>query len=319
MTPQPLPRDVFIDEIYHQAQQDKDVYFITADLGAQSLDRFRTELPNQFIHCGISEQTMIDVACGMAQNGKKVYCYAMACFATTRCYEQIKVALAVMDIPVTIVGVGVGYSYDNAGPTHYAIEDVSFMRCLGNIEIVTPVDTQTTRETARLTYNNPRLRYVRLDRKHLPDVYEQNDRSFITQGFVETDPGNEYVIVTCGYMHQQARKVRTLLKNHGLDIGIIDAYRVKPLDLEIVKTMLAKYNHIITFEEHFLSGGLGSIVAEVCADTGLLRQIHRIAIKDSYYCDNGGRDYLHSLSGLDTETVVNKILAIHTTQPLACR
>lgn len=166
-----LPRDVFIDIIFDLAKKDKDIYFLSADLGAKALDRFRQELPSQFIHCGISEQNMIDVAAGLSQCGKKVYVYAMAPFVTYRCYEQIKVVIASMNLPVTIIGVGAGYSYDDAGPTHYAIEDISCMRVIPNIEILNPSDEKSTIQAAKVTYEKPKFRYIRIDRKYLPDIY----------------------------------------------------------------------------------------------------------------------------------------------------
>src|SRR5271157_2241434 len=150
--PKILPRDGFIDEVFAAAKTNRDIYFITADLGAKALDRFRAELPGQIIHGGICEQNMMDLAAGLAQNGKIVYTYAMAPFVSLRCYEQVKVAIASMSLPVTIIGNGVGYSYNDAGPTHYATEDISCMRVLGGIEILTASDTETVLQTARLTY-----------------------------------------------------------------------------------------------------------------------------------------------------------------------
>src|SRR3989338_3293396 len=98
-----LPRDAFLDEIYQAALKDRDIIFITADFGAAALDQFRANIPAQFIHAGISEANMADVAAGLALCGKKAYIYAMLPFVTFRCLEQIKVGLATMNLPVTIV------------------------------------------------------------------------------------------------------------------------------------------------------------------------------------------------------------------------
>ncbi|HTA94888.1 MAG TPA: 1-deoxy-D-xylulose-5-phosphate synthase, partial [Verrucomicrobiae bacterium] len=190
-----LPRDAFIDEIFLAAKKNPNIYFITIDLGAKALDRFRVELPNQLIHAGISEQNAMDVAAGLAQNGKIVYVYAMAPFVTLRCYEQIKVAIASMFLPVTIIGNGVGYSYNDAGPTHYATEDLSCMRALGGIEILTASDTETVLQTARLTYTKPAFRYVRLDRAFLPDIYPSGDKRILQDGIVEIEPGEKACII----------------------------------------------------------------------------------------------------------------------------
>ncbi|MGB0908728.1 MAG: transketolase family protein [Nitrospirales bacterium] len=305
---QELPRDVFIEQIRQEATHNKNLYFLSADLGAKALDRFRTEANGQFIHAGISEQNMIDVAAGLALNGKTVYVYAMAPFVTLRCYEQIKVAIASMNLPLTIIGVGVGYSYNDAGPTHYATEDISCMRALGGIEILTPCDTESVMATARLTYAQPAFRYVRLDRAFLPSVYMPGETRFVSQGVVDIESGKDVCIVTAGYMVQKALEVKKKLAEKNIQAGIVDSYRLKPLDLEILKSVLAPYSRIVTLEEHFLSGGLGSALGEGCIDAGIQTPILRIGIPDHYHLENGGREHLHQLVGIDVATVTDRIM-----------
>ena len=112
MSSTPIPmRDVFIDRLYELGSKDRDVVFISADFGAPALDRFREDLSGQFIHSGIAEQHMIDMAGGLAIAGKKVYTYGMAPFISLRCLEQVKCSLSMMELPVTILSVGVGLGY----------------------------------------------------------------------------------------------------------------------------------------------------------------------------------------------------------------
>lgn len=302
-----LPRDVFIDCVHQAAKRDKNIYFLSADLGAKALDRFRAEMNGQFIHAGICEQNMIDVAAGLALEGKIVYVYAMAPFVTLRCYEQIKVALASMALPVTIIGVGVGYSYDDAGPTHYATEDLSCMRALGGIEIVTPCDTQSVMVTAHATYTQPALRYVRLDRVFLPSVYLPNDTRFLADGMVEIERGDQVCLITTGYMVHKALEVSKVLQAAGYRVGVVDLYRIKPIDVSVLRAVVERYERIVTLEEHFLSGGLGSAVLEACADAGISRPFLRLGIPDQYRFENGGRDYLHRLVGLDVPSLTARI------------
>ena len=139
-----LMRDAFIEEIYKIALNDEDIIFISADFGAAALDDFRENLPDQFIHAGISEQNMVDVGAGLALTGKKVFLYAMAPFITTRCYEQIKTVISSMQLPITLVGVGVGLGYDHATLTHFSTEDIAIMRALNGIRILTTVDSESS-------------------------------------------------------------------------------------------------------------------------------------------------------------------------------
>ena len=155
-SPKPqLMRDAVINEIYTAAQRDKDILFISADLGAKALDEFRENLPEQFIHAGISEQNMVDLASGLALSGKKVFLYAMAPFITARCYEQVKCVIASMKLPVTLIAVGVGLGYDHATLTHFTPEDIACMRALNGVEVLSPADAVSAGVLAVEAINNP--------------------------------------------------------------------------------------------------------------------------------------------------------------------
>ena len=118
-------RDAFLDELYDIARQDKRVMLISNDFGAPSLDKFREDCAAQFIHIGIAEQNMVNVATGLALAGKIVYMYSIAPFLPLRCYEQLRVHLSFKNFHITGVVVGAGYAYDLSGPTHHALEDIA--------------------------------------------------------------------------------------------------------------------------------------------------------------------------------------------------
>lgn len=304
---QALPRDAYIDVVYDAARHDKNIVFITADLGAKALDRFRVDIKPQFIHAGISEQNMINLATGLAGCGKKVFTYAMSSFIAFRDFEQIKVTLASLNCPVTILSVGVGYGYDHAGPTHYATEDIGCMRSLANIEILSPADTTSVIESAIRSCTEPALRYVRLDRQYLPDIYSPGDTSFWHNGLVEIDSGRDICIFSTGYMTHRAREVREILAKQGIYAGVVDVFRLKPFNTNTFQQIIERYDKIATFEEHFLSGGFGSIVAESCIDNRITKPVKRIGVKDNYYFENGGRDHIHQLAGIDTNNIVKRL------------
>lgn len=302
-----LPRDLFIDALFAAAQKDKDIYFLCADLGAKALDRFRAELPQQFIHVGICEQNMIDVAAGLAQNGKKVFAYAMASFITLRCLEQIKVALALTNQPVTLLGVGPGYGYDDAGPTHYALEDISCFRSLPNMHVLSPIDGPSLQQALELCLNKPALRYLRLERKGGPTLYDQNLLAQTAQGLVALTAGKGIALITHGHMHERAQEIRAHYEKQGMDLAIIDAFCLSPLDAEKVRPLLARYDYFITLEEHFLRGGLGSAILETLSDLELAPKVLRLGIPDQYFFENGGRKKMHELSFLDLASCLSKI------------
>src|SRR3990167_10521020 len=165
-------RDAFIAEIHRAALRDSKIMFLSADLGAPALDRYREECPSQFVHCGISEQNMVNVAVGMALAGKKPYIYAMSPFFL-RCFEQLKLA-AFHGVPITVVSVGAGLSYAGSGPTHYATEDVACYRTLVNTEVYTVSTNNLAASIAKRSLDSEKMMIVRLERGDLSELYPED-------------------------------------------------------------------------------------------------------------------------------------------------
>lgn len=296
----PFMRDVFIDTIYAAAKQDRDIYFTTPDMGAPSLDKFRKELPKQFIHSGICEQHMIAMAAGLSLMNKKTICYAMAPFITSRCYEQIKCSVSAMETDVTLVGIGVGLGYADAGPTHYTTEDISTMRAFPNIEIVTPCDELSTRIVALNCISKPKFRFVRLDREALPKIYNKDEFN-LEKGFSNIITGGKKCVVTCGKLLHLAKNV--IEKNKLKDLSLIDLFRIKPLPEGFIKE-LSKFSEIISLEEQCLDGGFGSAILEEINNKSINIKMKRYGLNSRFYFENGGRDYLMKNNGLDIEKIL---------------
>lgn len=298
-------RDAFLDELYQIAKEDHRIILISADFGAPSLDKFRKDLSDQFVNVGIAEQNMVDIAAGLALAGKIVFCYAIAPFITMRCYEQIRVDLCCMNLPVTLIGVGAGYGYDDSGPTHHTLEDMAVMRALPNMTILNASDSVMAGAFADIAYKSPGPKYVRLDRtKH---CFDWGDHDFRT-GIAEIIHGNDLKIIATGYMVSQALAVHSELQRTKVHPGIYDLYRIKPLNKELLWQVIDKAKAIITLEENFIHGGIGSIVAESMADTRKQVPLKRLGIPDMYSFKYGGRKKLHEDCSLDVDSIAESIL-----------
>ncbi len=305
--PDVAPRDAFLDELYRIASQDRRVILLTDDLGAPSLDKFRRDLSDQYMCIGIAEQNMVSVAAGLALAGKIVFMYAIAPFVTMRCYEQIKLDLCCMNLPVTGLGVGAGFGYGTAGPTHQATEDISIMRALPGMTILSPSDNVMTAAFAEITYRNPGPKYVRLDREKRPLIYDEQHHDF-SAGLANLKAGRDLTIIATGMMVYQAFQVAEELAKHSIDTGIVDLYRIKPINEGLLLKVIEQSNRIVTLEEHLINGGIGSIIAEFLIDNGKTLPLKRIAIPDRYYFEYGGRHELHVSCGLDVATVTKTLL-----------
>ena len=158
-------RKAFIDSLCELARVDERVLLLTGDLGFMVMESFRKNFPKQFINMGVAEQNMIGVATGLAEAGFLPYCYSIATFASLRGFEFIRNGPVLHRLPVRIVGMGMGFEYGHAGPTHYAVEDIGALRTLPGLTIVIPADSAQAASTRRMssgsvsappTFTNPR-------------------------------------------------------------------------------------------------------------------------------------------------------------------
>jgi transketolase len=298
-------RDAFFDRLYEIASANSNLMFLTADMGACSLDKFKADLPGQFINVGVAEQNLVSVAAGLALAGKRVFIYAIAPFITQRCYEQIKVDLCCMRLPVTIVGVGAGITYGSDGPTHHATQDIAIMRALPGITIFNPSDAVMAAATAEISFRNDGPTYVRLDKGKWPSLYESSEN--FSHGLRMLQKGHDLTVVATGLMVHQARKVVERLSEHSIDAGIIDLYRLKPINKDMLLDLIGDSTPVVTIEEHSIVGGIGSAVSEILMDSGVNVPVKRFAIPEVSCSGYGSREWMHSFYELDAAALQNSI------------
>jgi len=299
-------RDAFYEALYDIFRKDKNCVFITADNGAPTLDQFAEDMPEQFYTVGIAEQQLIGMACGMAFEGKKVYTYAIAPFLTLRSYEQNKLEMCAMNLPITSIGVGRGYAYDIMGPTHHTVEDISIMRALPNLTIHNPADSAAAKALAEISYRNPGPQYIRFDRAGTPDIYTDSQPDF-AEGVIQLEQGDDVCIIATGIMVSEALKTRETLQARGLSVGVVDLCRLKPINKERLFHYLSGVSNVVTYEEHLLAGGMGSIIAELFIDEGISTPTLRIGQQDRFAFEMGGRANIWKTYGLDADSAAQRI------------
>ena len=292
-----LQRDGFIEEIKNAIKKGDNIYFLSADFGAAALDELREELPNNFIHCGISEQNMIDVAIGLALEGKKVFCYAMAPFISLRAVEQIK-QIGIMNLPICLISVGVGIGYADSGPTHYVTEEFACMRSIVGCNVYTASDTSTARNLALSLLANPKFSYVRLDRHALPDLSMDFTRNEFAQlGNTNSD---KIALVSHGKMTHEC--IKAFESNRGKYV-VFDIIQSKPFPKDVVNE-LKKCKGAVVVDEQTPAGSLGAAVFEACSEENFWPKIVNVTLPEMYFFENGGREYLHTKHGLSFENIM---------------
>jgi transketolase len=305
-------RDSVIDEIYGKMRGNKRIFFISADLGAPSLDRLRKDFKDRFINVGIAEQNLINVSTGLALEGFTVYAYAIASFITMRAYEQIRTNLALSsqykDINVNLIGAGSGVSYDVSGPSHHCVEDITIMRALPNILFFSPSDWFIAEKFIDFSINTKGPKYMRLDGKPLPRIYDGAKTFDFKKGFCELVKGDEVCVVSTGYMTHKALKAAKELRGKDRKIGVIDMYILKPVDEGLLFNTLKRYKCIITIEEAFINkGGLDSLISNTINRRNAGIKLVNLGFDDKYIFKFGNRDFLSSLSNFGEEDIIRVI------------
>lgn len=297
-------RQTSLSMIHELARRDPRVVFIGSDLGPGTLSAFREEFPERFFMEGVAEQNIIGMAAGLALDGFIPYVNTIATFLTRRCYEQIAIDVCLHNLPVRLIGSGGGLVYAPLGPTHLAIEDVAIMRALPNMSVLAPADAEEMRRLMPETLTWPGPIYLRLAKGGDPVLTDPQDGFAIGRAILRR-PAGDALIVTTGVLLGSALGAAEALAAEGIHAGVLHVPTIKPLDHETILGLASRVKVLITVEEHTLTGGLGSAVAELLADCGPTPgpRLHRLGIPDIFPKEYGSQSTMLQGFGLDSSGV----------------
>lgn len=246
---------------------DERVVVLDADLSKSTkTDTFKKVYPERFINCGIAEANMMCVAAGLASTGKVAFASTFAMFAAGRAFEQIRNTIGYPKLNVKIGATHAGISVGEDGATHQCLEDLALMRTIPGMVIINPADDIEAQLAvkAAIDYNGPV--YMRFGRLAVEDVNGEDYKFEIGKG-VELKCGSDAAIIATGLMVQEALKAAEALKADGIDARVINIHTIKPIDKDIIIKAAKETGAIVTAEEHYIMGGLGSAVAEVVCES----------------------------------------------------
>jgi transketolase len=308
-------RDALLKKIHEAMSKDGKIFFVTADFGSPVVDLIKKDFPSRFVNVGIAEQNLINISSGLAIEGYKVFAYAIAPFITMRCYEQIRVNLALLsevrEMNVTLIGVGAGYSYVVSGPTHQCYEDLTIMRALPTFSVYSPADHITTSNLFNDCYQRNGLKYLRLDAQVLPPLYELVTVDW-EKGFHQHNIGCEICLVATGYMVHTALKVAKKLAGININVGVIDLYSISDFQQDALLQTLGQYKGVVTIEEGFSGrGGVDSLMFDFLAHKKPSMRVENIGVSPGYRFELGTRDELHEEVGIGEVAITDRLIAFH--------
>lgn len=303
----PLPR-AYGDALVEAALADERIVALCADLVPPTeTDRFRDELPERFHNVGIAEANMIGMAGGMARSGEIPFCHSFCAFITKRVLDQITMQAAYPNLPVKIVGFLPGIA-TLLGVSHQAIEDVAIMRAVPNMAIFEPSGPECHAAMVKLALDWDGPAYLRMKRPETtPPPFEPLSLE-VGKGVMRRD-GGDLAIITAGLCVAESLKAAETLAGEGIDASVVDMASLKPIDADLVLERAAATGAIVTAENHSVTGGLGSAVAEVLMDAGIGLPFKRVGIQDRF-CEGGTTPYLMNKFGLDALAIAEASRAV---------
>lgn len=294
-------RTAYLDTLYELAQMDKRVYALISDNGAIVYDRYRRDLPDQYLNLGISEANMIGMAAGMASCGKIPFAYTIGAFLAYRAFEFIRNDVCLQNQNVKIVGTGAGEVYSALGPTHHSTEDLGGLRALPNLTVVCPASPIEVKKATKAAYEHQGPVYMRLGTNREPEIYE-NDYEFQIGKAVTLKNGKDITLIGTGSILKDILDVEEQLQNEGINARVIDMHTIKPIDEEVIIKAAEETNKIIIVEDHNIIGGLGSAVAEVIAESGIKVKFKRLGLQ-SFSKGYGSYTQIKQMNGIDIKKI----------------
>ena len=298
-------RQSYGEALLELGKENKNIVVFDADLStATKTNIFAKEFPERFYDMGIAEQNMISTAAGMSTCGKIPYASTFAVFAAGRAYDQIRNSVCYPKLNVKICATHAGVTVGEGGATHQMIEDISLMRTLPNMTVLsTSDDVQTKWAVKEISKINGPV-YLRLSRLATPIIYGENQRFEIGKA-VQIGEGTDATIFATGVTVSEAIRAQEILENKGIKVRVVDIHTVKPIDKDMVIKCAKETKKLISVEDHNVIGGLGSAISEVLTEEYPVKLV-RMGINDTFG-KSGKAIELMQYFGITAENIVEKV------------
>lgn len=300
-------RNAFSKSILAAAKADPKVLLLTGDHGYALFDEFRKEAPAQFINAGIAEQNMVGVAAGLAKAGYKPIVYGLSAFVPVRVLEQIKIDVCYENLPVIFIGDGAGLVYSSLGSSHQSTEDIAVLRCIPNISILSPCDAEEMQYVMDHALKFPSPQYIRMGKSDIGAIHE----NVVTAAIGDLVPvakgtNKKITFLATGSMVKTAI---SLAQASG-DFSVWSVPSIKPINEIHVKKIAEETEIIAVFEEHNISGGLGSLITEIISASSYNTKVIRFGIQDRFSQKCGSYDYLLAEHEINFDALLPKVITL---------
>ena len=284
-------RQSYGEALLDLGSKNNDIVVLDADLsGATKTDLFAKKYPDRFFDMGIAESNMISTAAGLATCGKIPYASTFAVFAAGRAYDQIRNSVCYPKLNVKICATHAGITVGEDGATHQMIEDISLMRTLPNMTVMSVSDDTETKWAIEEISKIKGPVYLRLARLETPIIYDENQQFTIGKA-VQIGNGEDGTVFATGVTVAEALKAKEELEKKGINIRVVDIHTIKPIDREMINKCAKETKKLVSIEDHNIIGGLGSSIAEVLIEDNP-KKLVRLGIKDTFGKSGNARELM---------------------------
>jgi transketolase len=305
------PRKTFGEAVIEAAKNNPNVVVLSADSSSGSgLAAFPSLFPERHFEFGIMEQGVIGYASGLATTGKIPVFAAIAPFVTARPFEMFRNDLGYMNQNVKVVGRCAGLTYDQLGSTHHSIDDIALIRTIPGVTVINPGDPVTIKKAVHAMIEHRGPCYMKIGNPKMPVLYPEDVDFRLGKGIIIKE-GRDVALIGTGTVLSKAFAAARLLEDSGVSVRLIDIHTIKPLDRDLILSTAREIGKIVTVEEHFIAGGLGSAIAEICSQEYPVK-MKMIGIGD-YYASNGPYEELIGKYGLQPDQIFETTMKFLTT------
>ncbi len=274
-------RQSYGEALLELGKENEDIVVLDADLSAATkTDLFAKEFPDRFFDMGIAEANMVGTAAGLATCGKIPYASTFAVFATGRAYDQIRNSICYPNLNVKICATHAGVTVGEDGATHQMLEDISMMRTLPNMTVISTSDDAQTKWAVKEISKIKGPVYLRLARLGTGEIYGEEQKFEIGRA-IQIGEGTDGTVFATGVTVEQALIAQKELKEKGINIRVVDVHTIKPIDKEMIIKCAKETKKLISIEDHNVVGGLGSVISEVLTEEYPTKLI-RLGVNDTF-------------------------------------
>lgn len=302
-------RKAYGEALVQMGERYPEVVALSADVSNSDFSyMFQEKFPDRFYNVGIAEQSLVDVAAGLAYSGKIPFANTFAFLFATRALEMVRTHLCYGKANVKLMGAYAGISDSFDGPTHHSISDIAIMRSLPNMTIVVPSDTVAVAKLLPQIVEWDGPVYVRLNRNEVPTLFDEHYAPQIGKA-VLVRPGKDVTLIACGLMVSRSLEAAAILEKYGLDARVVEMHTIKPIDQEAIESAARETGALVTVEEHNIIGGLGAAVSEVVTECYPV-PVKRVGLPDCF-AETGPYQMILDRYGMSVESVVNAARAAY--------